>query len=84
MAANKKLQEQFLTTQGVGLKGERHGWQRIKKGQPKANRATPGDLVSDALLRQRFNLDFNAAVLRPVLLRRIGHQRLVWACTLGD
>jgi hypothetical protein len=30
MAANKKLQEQFLTMPRIGPTGERHGWQRIK------------------------------------------------------
>jgi len=29
--ANKKRRERFLTTHRVGLKGEHHGWWRIKK-----------------------------------------------------
>jgi hypothetical protein len=33
MAANKKCQDQFLTMQSIGPKGERHGWLRIKNCQ---------------------------------------------------
>ena len=55
-----------------------------KKGMHQTT-CTPGDKNQPVLLTgQRLNLDFNAAVFRPVLLGRIGHQRLVWACTLSD
>jgi len=48
-----------------------------KKGMHQTT-CTPGDKNQPVLLTgQRFNLDFNAAVFRPVLLRCIGHQRLV-------
>ena len=33
MVVIKNRRERFLTTHSVGLQGERHGWQRIKKGR---------------------------------------------------
>jgi hypothetical protein len=55
-----------------------------KKGMHQTT-CTPGDKNQPVLLTgQRLNLNFNAAIFRPVLLGRIGNHRLVWACALSD